>query len=59
MKTRQVDTKRNKYFGLGFEKYDLGNGEMALSHSGSDKGVNTLAILLPGKKTRSDNFYQF
>lgn len=50
MKTRQVDTKRNKYFGLGFEKYDLGNGEMALSHSGSDKGVNTLAILLPEKK---------
>ncbi len=47
MKTRQVETKKNKYFGLGFEIYDLGNNEIALSHGGSDKGVNTIAILLP------------
>jgi len=50
METRQVDTKKNKYFGLGFEIYDLGNGETALSHGGSDKGVNTLAVMLPKTK---------
>lgn len=48
MKTPHVKTKRNKYFGLGFEIYDLGNGEIALSHGGSDKGVNTLVVMLPG-----------
>lgn len=48
MMTPQVQTKKNKYFGLGFEIYDLGNGETALSHGGTDKGVNTLAVLLPG-----------
>lgn len=50
METRQVNTKKNKYFGLGFEIYDLGNGEIALSHGGSDKGVNTLAVMLPKTK---------
>ena len=50
MKTKQVDTKKNKYFGLGFEIYDLGNNEIALSHGGSDKGVNTFAIMLPKTK---------
>ncbi len=50
MKTRQVETKKNKYFGLGFEIYDLGNGEIALSHGGSDKGVNTIVFLLPKTK---------
>jgi len=50
METRQVDTKKNKYFGLGFEIYDLGNGEIALSHGGSDKGVNTIAVMLPKTK---------
>lgn len=50
MKTRQVKTKANKYFGLGFEIYDLGNDAIALSHSGADKGVNTIVFLLP--KTR-------
>ncbi|WP_346986632.1 serine hydrolase domain-containing protein [Chryseobacterium sp. POE27] len=50
METRQVDTKKNKYFGLGFEIYDLGNGEFALSHGGSDKGVNTLVVMLPKTK---------
>lgn len=47
MKTRQAEVKKDKYFGLGFEIYDLGNGEIALSHGGSDKGVNTIAIMLP------------
>lgn len=47
MKTRQVKTKEHKYFGLGFEIYDLGNGRIALSHGGTDKGVNTIAIILP------------
>lgn len=50
MKTRQVKTKKDKYFGLGFEIYDLGNGEIALSHGGVDKGVNTLAVMLPETK---------
>lgn len=50
MKTKQVQTKKNKFFGLGFEIYDLGNSEIALSHGGSDKGVNTIAFILPKTK---------
>ncbi len=50
MKTIQVKTKKDKYFGLGFEIYDLGNGETALSHGGVDKGVNTLVVMLPETK---------
>ncbi|WP_294208199.1 class A beta-lactamase-related serine hydrolase [uncultured Chryseobacterium sp.] len=50
MTTRQVKTKQDKYFGLGFEIYDLGDNGIALSHGGSDQGVNTLVFLLP--KTR-------
>ncbi|GEN77023.1 serine hydrolase [Chryseobacterium hagamense] len=50
MKTAQVETKKNKYFGLGFEIYELGDGEIALSHGGTDKGVNTIAVLLPKTK---------
>lgn len=50
MKTAQIKTKKNKYFGLGFEIYELGNGEIALSHGGTDKGVNTIAVLLPKTK---------
>ncbi|WP_336704295.1 serine hydrolase [Chryseobacterium indologenes] len=44
---KQVKTKENKYFGLGFEIYDLGNGDYALSHSGADKGTQCIAIILP------------
>lgn len=57
----QVKTKDNKYFGLGWEIYDLGNGEYAMSHGGSDEGVKTLVFLLPKSKrgliifTNSDN----
>ncbi|MDQ1854925.1 serine hydrolase [Chryseobacterium sp. WLY505] len=43
----QVKTKENKYFGLGFEIYDLGNGDYALSHSGADKGTQCITIVLP------------
>lgn len=47
MITHQVATKKDKYFGLGFEIYDLGNGTYALSHGGSDKGCQTIVFLLP------------
>ncbi|WP_394774135.1 serine hydrolase [Flavobacterium sp.] len=50
MTSHQVETKKNKYFGLGFEIYDLGNNNYALSHGGADKGVQTIVLLLP--KTR-------
>ncbi len=50
MKTGQVETKNQKQFGLGFEIYDLGNQKTALVHSGSDEGVNTIAIILPETK---------
>lgn len=61
MNSHQVATKKNKYFGLGFEIYDLGNENYALSHGGSDQGVQTLFFLLPKTKqgiiifTNSDN----
>lgn len=61
MASHQVETKENKYFGLGWEIYDLGDGEYALSHGGSDEGVKTLVFLLPKSKqglmifTNSDN----
>lgn len=50
MTSHQVETKKNKYFGLGFEIYDLGNNEYALSHGGADKGVQTLVFMLPKTK---------
>ena len=50
MKSKQVETKKSKYYGLGFEIYDLGNNGISLSHTGSDKGVNTFAIGLPKTK---------
>ena len=50
MISHQVQTKKNKYFGLGFEIYDLGNENYALSHGGADKGVQTIFILLPKTK---------
>lgn len=60
----QVKTKENKYFGLGFEIYDLGNGEIALSHGGSDKGSQCIAFIIPKTKqgilifTNVDNGYK-
>jgi CubicO group peptidase (beta-lactamase class C family) len=50
MTSHQVATKKAKYFGLGFEIYDLGKENYALSHSGADKGVQTIFILLPKTK---------
>jgi CubicO group peptidase (beta-lactamase class C family) len=47
MTTNQAPTTRGKHFGLGFEKYDFENGAFALSHGGSDKGVKTLAFIIP------------
>jgi CubicO group peptidase (beta-lactamase class C family) len=47
MVSHQVATKDHKYFGLGWEIYDLGNGNYALSHGGSDVGAKTLVFLLP------------
>lgn len=43
----QIKTKKNKYFGLGLELYDLGNSEYAISHGGSDNGTQCLTFLLP------------
>lgn len=50
MLKRQVKTKEDKYFGLGFELYDLGNGEMAFSHGGSDLGTLCITFLFPKTK---------
>jgi CubicO group peptidase (beta-lactamase class C family) len=50
MVKHQVKTKNSKYFGLGFEIYDLGQGEYALSHGGSDKGVQTIVFIFPKTK---------
>lgn len=50
MTSHQVETKKNKYFGLGFEIYDLGNDNYALSHGGADNGVQTIVLLLPKTK---------
>ena len=50
MTKNQVATTKGKHFGLGFEIYDLGNGEKALSHGGSDNGVQTIVFILPKTK---------
>lgn len=64
MVKKQVQTGKNKYFGLGFVIYDLGEGEYAISHDGSDSGTNCLIVLLPKTKqgilifTNSDAGYK-
>jgi CubicO group peptidase (beta-lactamase class C family) len=50
MISHQVESSRGKHFGLGFEIYDLGNSEYALSHGGSDNGVQTIVFILPKSK---------
>lgn len=50
MTTNQVETKNGKHFGLGFEIYDFGNGEYALSHGGADKGCQTITFIFPKTK---------
>ena len=50
MTKNQVASTKGKHFGLGFEIYDLGNGEIALSHGGSDNGAQTIVFILPKTK---------
>lgn len=50
MVTPQVETKKNKHFGLGFEVYPFEDGNYALSHGGSDKGVQALIFIIPNTK---------
>lgn len=50
MVKNQVETKNGKHFGLGFELYDFGNGEYALSHGGADKGCQTIVFVFPKTK---------
>jgi CubicO group peptidase (beta-lactamase class C family) len=50
MVKNQVETKNGKHFGLGFELYDFGNGEYALSHGGADKGCQTIVFVFPRTK---------
>lgn len=50
MTTNQVETKNGKHFELGFEIYDFGNGEIALSHGGADNGVQTIVFIFPKSK---------
>ncbi len=51
MISHQVSTKKDKYFGLGFEIYDFGNEEFALSHGGADEGCQTIVFLFPTTKS--------
>lgn len=50
MTANQVASTKGKHFGLGFEIYNLGNNEIALSHGGSDNGVQTIVFILPKSK---------
>ncbi|TAD86403.1 MAG: DUF4440 domain-containing protein [Bacteroidetes bacterium] len=50
MVTHQVATKKDKYFGLGFELYAFGKSEYAISHGGADKGCQTIVFVLPKTK---------
>lgn len=50
MTKSQTASTKGKHFGLGFEIYDLGNGQIALSHGGSDDGVQTIVFILPKSK---------
>lgn len=48
----EVKVKDNYYRGLGWGLVeDLPNGEYALEHGGSDMGVRTMAVFLPGTKS--------
>lgn len=50
MTSNQVVSTKGKHFGLGFEIYSLENGEIALSHGGSDNGVQTIFFIFPKTK---------
>lgn len=48
MTTNQIQVKPNQYFGLGWlVDENIGNGEYAITHGGDDKGVHTIAFMLP------------
>lgn len=40
-------TKENRYIGLGWFVYDMGQGEYAISHGGDDAGAHSICFLLP------------
>ncbi len=51
MVSKQVSMKPNQYFGLGWSVDEQVDGtENALSHGGDDKGVHTIAFILPGSR---------
>lgn len=50
MANPQTASEKGKHFGLGFEIYDLGNGEYALAHGGADEGVRAIVFMLPKTK---------
>ena len=51
MVAKQTLIKRRKYFGLGWMIDDSVRGnEYALNHGGDDKGVHTIAFILPTSK---------
>lgn len=51
MVSSQVRIKSNKYWGLGWwVDENVGKGENAIIHGGDDKGVHTIAIMLPSSK---------
>jgi hypothetical protein len=51
MTSNQVQVQRKTLWFLGFEIYDLGNEEYALSHGGSDKGVQTIVFYPKQRRT--------
>jgi CubicO group peptidase (beta-lactamase class C family) len=50
MNTHQVASKNGKHFGLGFEIYNFEDGNTALTHGDSDRGVQTIAFIFPKTK---------
>ncbi len=50
MAAPQTASVKGKHFGLGFEIYDLENGEYALAHGGADIGVRAIVFILPKTK---------
>jgi hypothetical protein len=47
-------SSKRKHFGLGFEIYDLGNGEFALSHGGSDKVFKPFSLFCQKQEVNFD-----
>ena len=47
MAASATKTKDNRYVGLGWFVYDIGNGEYAISHGGDDAGSHSICFLLP------------